>query len=325
MRLTPHELRNDPRAGPRGFTLVELLTTIGVIALLIALVMPAVQMARESARRLRCANNLRQLGMALNSYAADYGWLPGGGVGAGYSPHSVILPYLDERPIYNALNFSVSALDTGPSSANQTAIHTTLACLLCPSDQPAPSVGVTGWSSYAANRGVNRRAGNRENGAFIVLPTTPSATSLASFVDGTSTTASVSEWVLGPAELRDSRGTIYATDLLVWPSQFDQFAQQCHGLDLGTASVGDNFKGIYWHRGGYLHTNYNHILGPNDHSCLPGGWVQDGAYSASSRHPGGVNSLYADGHVGFATDGVDIATWRAIGTRNGGEVVCDPF
>lgn len=326
--MTPRERRHDSPGLPRAFTLIELLTTIGVIGLLIALIMPAVQMARESARRMQCTNNLRQIGLGLGNYLSSFGSLPGAINGFGYSPHSAMLPHLDQRPLYNALNFTIPAFDTSPSSANLTAIQTTVTIFLCPSDQSSSREGRAGWSNYAANRGVDRRNGDRDNGAFTVWQSS-SSTSLASFIDGMSTTASLSEWVLGPFywPQRDPRGTVYATpDQLLSTTQFDQFAQECHGLDPGSAVVDVDDKGIYWHQGDYMHTNYNHILSPNDHSCMTGGWVQYGAYSASSRHPGGLNVLYADGHVRFATENVNIDTWRAIGTRNGREVVSDgPF
>ena len=210
--MTPRERRHDSPGLPRAFTLIELLTTIGVIGLLIALIMPAVQMARESARRMQCTNNLRQIGLGLGNYLSSFGSLPGAINGFGYSPHSAMLPHLDQRPLYNALNFTIPAFDTSPSSANLTAIQTTVTIFLCPSDQSSSREGRAGWSNYAANRGVDRRNGDRDNGAFTVWQSS-SSTSLASFIDGMSTTASLSEWVLGPFywPQRDPRGTVYAT------------------------------------------------------------------------------------------------------------------
>ncbi len=308
----------------RAFTLIEVLTTIAVIGLLIALVLPAVQMARESARRSQCSSNLRQIGLALNSYASSFGSFPDASNGHGYSPHSMLLPYLDESVLYNAINFSESAYDGLPTSANYTVMCVTLSGFLCPSDGSSRRAGV-GWSSYPVNRGVNYRPGTTENGAFTVPISSGSPSpSLASFTDGLSDTAAASEWVLGTVLLtdRDPKATIYETPTnLTRIFEFDLRAQECHDLDPATAKVNDPDKGIYWHQGGYLHTNYNHALGPNDHSCSPLGWVQFGAFSASSRHPGGVNLLFGDGHVRFVSERVNIPLWRAVGTRNGGEVV----
>ncbi len=309
----------------RAFTLIELLATIAIIGLLVALVLPAVQMARESARRTQCSTNLRQIGLALNNYAASFGSLPNGSNGGAYSPHSMLLPYLDEPAVFNSINFAVLAFDVSPTSANLTAMRTSPGGFLCPSDSAATRDGV-GWSSYPANRGVNLRIGNSDNGAFS-LPTSAASSSLASFTDGLSTTGAVSEWVLGSFSLRDRdpNGPVYETaTLYIGKNEFDQFAQQCHNLDPRTARVDVPDKGVYWHQGGYIHTNYNHTLGPNDHSCMTGGgWVQSGVFSASSRHPGGVNLLFADGHVRHVSEHVNLQLWRAIGTRNGGEIVDD--
>ncbi len=314
----------------RAFTLIELLTTIAVIGLLVAMILPAVQMARESARRSQCSSNLRQIGLALNSYASSFGSFPDASNGLGYSPHSMLLPDLDEEILYNAINFSITAWDVSQTSANDTVTRVTLRAFLCPSDGSSRRAGV-GWSSYPANRGVNYRPGNpihgygvlAPNGAFNI-PRSSGSTSLASFTDGLSDTAAVSEWVLGLnyLENRDPKATVYETPIyLNGTNEFDLFAQDCHDLDPATARVNDPSKGMYWHQGDYLHTNYNHTLGPNDHSCMPGGWVQFGAFSASSRHPGGVNLLFGDGHVRFVSGSVSVPLWRAVGTKNGGEVV----
>jgi prepilin-type processing-associated H-X9-DG protein/prepilin-type N-terminal cleavage/methylation domain-containing protein len=308
----------------RAFTLVELLTTIAVIGLLIALVLPAVQMSREAARRLQCSGQLRQIGLALDSYASSFGSFPNAGNGRGYSAHCMLLPFLDERSLFNAINLSQSSAAVAPGSANYTVAAIKLSAFLCPSDYSSASEHAVGWSNYAGNQGVNRRAGNTQNGAFT-LPFLSSWTTLASFTDGLSTTAAMSEWVVGPVGLlaRDAKGDVFETPtLLIGEGEFTLFAAACHGLDPLTAKIDVPDKGIYWHQGGYLHTNYNHVLGPNDHSCMTGGgWVQWGAFPASSRHPGTVNVLYADGHVIASSEHVNIELWRAIGTRNGGEVV----
>lgn len=320
-------LREIPFRLRTGFTLIELLTTMSIIGLLIALLLPAVQMARESARRSQCASHLRQIGVALANYASAFSAFPGASNGRGYSALVMVLPYLDQQPLYSAFNFSTDANEFSPYSPNATAMGIELAGFLCPSDSlPATSLKAT-WSSYAANRGVNRRNGEQNNGAFVtpLSPSGPGCSPLEGFVDGMSTTASFSEWVLGPLiwPSRDPKGTVFETPTwLTTAAEFDQFAEECHSLDTAIATVNVDYKGMYWSFGGYMHACYNHILGPNDHSCTTGGGqVQIGAYSASSRHPGGVNLLYADGHVRFSTDAVSQQSWRAVGTRNGGEVV----
>ena len=141
----------------RGLTLVELLVVITILLILIALLIPAVQAARNGARRLECENNLKQFGMALSGYAGSVGVYPFG-VGGDtdgvvptytstgnrrYSMHSQILPYLEQSSLFNALNFQVAPFDPGETGdpkvvtgmgANETVAQVTVAVFLCPSD-----------------------------------------------------------------------------------------------------------------------------------------------------------------------------------------------
>ncbi len=134
----------------------------------------------------------------------------------------------------------------------------------------------------------------------------------------------ISEWVRGPQYIgaRDAKGSIFqTTDSLFGSRFFDQFTIDCHGLNPQVAAIDGNDKGANWVAGGYGDTLYNHNLPPNDHSCLSGGMVQEGAFTAGSRHASGANLLFADCHVFFLSDSVSLSVWRALGTRNGGEVV----
>ena len=126
-------------ASRRGFTLIELLVVIAIIAILIALLLPAVQQARAAAQRSQCKNNLKQIGLALHAYAGDVGCLPPGSVGngfLGFSPHARLLPYLDQAPLFKTLNFSAnvsaSAIPTDPGNA--AAWVKTLPAFRCPTD-----------------------------------------------------------------------------------------------------------------------------------------------------------------------------------------------
>ena len=149
-----------------GFTLIELLVVIAIIAVLVALLLPAVQQAREAARRTECKNNLKQLGLALHKYHDSYNQFPPGWIDAyqrpatanpysGWGWNAFLLPYIDQSPLYNQLNFAMGHDGTVATGNNYTQVITPISALRCPSDDPfnvvvigkaGPAVG--GWSSY---------------------------------------------------------------------------------------------------------------------------------------------------------------------------------
>ena len=145
----------------RGFTLIELLVVITVIALLLALLLPAVQSSREAAHHLQCTNNLKQFGLALASYESAVQSFPAGmgfWPGYEYSAHLMLLPYLEQRPLYNSYNFQsifVNGKVQGPfynAPAQTTAVNTTIALFLCPSDIDRCTLP-TGHNNYMGSPG----------------------------------------------------------------------------------------------------------------------------------------------------------------------------
>ncbi len=306
--------------GRRAFSLIELLVVVMVVAVLIALILPAVQMAREASRHAQCGSNLHQIGIALNSYAAAQGCWPGGGNGRGYSFHAMLLPFLDQHAAFDALNFDALSNELSPNSPNLTVAYLEVGVFLCPSGRPEKRGGLVG-TSYAGSAGVTYRDG-RSNGAFA-----PGAViSLASFADGTSTTAAAAEWIIGPGgiTIKDERGSVFATRVsLNGPKNFDAFTAECRDMPVERCDLVDNDKGRNWLQGGYRYTLYNHVLTANGHSCMSDGRTPEGAYTAGSNHPRGANVLFADGHLKFIGGAVSLVAWRSIGTRNGGEPVGD--
>ena len=143
--------------------------------------------------------------------------------------------------------------------------------------------------------------------------------------DGLSHTAAVSEWLRFPvgSAIREPDRSVYATPVpMLGASRLDAFSESCRRLDPNSASLDpDRGKGIRWDLAGFGNSTYNHVLEPNERTCTNGGQVAQGAWTAGSRHPGGANCLFADGHVAFVKDSIASATWRALGTRAGGEVV----
>ncbi len=304
-----------------GMTLIEVLTALAIIGILLALLVPAVQQAREASRRASCLNNLHQIGLAIHSYSATTNVLPP----AGDFDHSFsflvhLLPHLDQRPVYDALNFQEPHF-AALSSSNETVRWSIIDTYLCPSDEVPRSQG--GWASYAGNLG-NGLQDPSFNGAFAVGPR--STIGLNDFRDGLSTTAAVSECLLGhvdPAVRHRVRSNFHAPSGSAGPVDRDTFLAACRGLD--PAQVDPfNFlhvrRGENWTYGGGTNHMYHHTNKINYHSCLNGGSAPRGAIAASSVHAGGANVLFADGHCKFIKETIDATFWSATGTRSGAEL-----
>lgn len=313
--------RNHSIAIRRGFTLIELLVVIAIIAVLIGLLLPAVQKVREAANRMSCTNNLKQIGLACHSYANNYGSLPNGalpvapGTGSRFSALSQLLPFLEQDSVYKTINFSVGVED--PS--NDVPRNTKINMFRCPSDLANPLVSLGAAVNYSGNTGSLPSfvvPGMPFNGAFYVNTTVR----FADILDGTSNTAFYSE-----RRLADGSNAIISPveDVIFSPANPADAVEAfniCSALDTSNlANQFPLFMGAPWlnhqHR-------YQHISPPNGRSC---GFfvVGKSTMPPSSRHPGGVNVLLGDGSIRFVKDSIDITTWRAIGSTNGGEVVGD--
>jgi prepilin-type N-terminal cleavage/methylation domain-containing protein/prepilin-type processing-associated H-X9-DG protein len=314
-----------------AFTLIELLVVIAIIAVLIALLLPAVQSAREAARRAQCVNNLKQLGLALHNYHDVQGSFPLERLSGGtltnynYSAHLRMLPYMEQTPLWNATNFNLAYTDPG----NTTILGVKISIFVCPSDttDQVPA----GWAatSYKVNEGAylpwtwgQSDTGNTNttfappNGMFFV----DMSFNIASITDGTSNTAAMSERVIG-----DFSNAIVTekSDLFgpgTFPPDFDTAISDCVKIDITNLTyqrISD--AGAPWALSHNCETQYRHVTPPNMRSCMyPPTRI---FITAGSKHPGGVNVLLCDGSVRFAKDSVNLPTWRAIGTRNGGELI----
>jgi len=330
----------------RGFTLIELLVVIAIIAVLIGLLLPAVQSAREAARRLQCVNNLKQMGLAVHGYISSFDVMPPVGAvdilgrsdGSGKIPQNAsvmlrMLNYLEQIALYNAYNFSLSDVAGGGGvAANTTVMSTPVAVYFCPTD---PNPGNTGnidggfnvrvtCNNYGICGGANRQnTGGVANGVAWWMGGNlafGTRVDLASIRDGTSSTAAFSEWVKGSV----GQGPTVRTQVYQIASYNNGGPANDLAACLAATSVIWDEKGEFWTlqdtgRGG----PYYHVMPPNQRSCssvVDFGTV-DSFISASSLHPGGVNLLLMDGSVRFARDGIDPSLWRALGTRAGGEIV----
>jgi prepilin-type N-terminal cleavage/methylation domain-containing protein/prepilin-type processing-associated H-X9-DG protein len=292
------------QTGPTGFTAIELLAVIAIIGVLVALLLPAVQAAREAARRAQCAGNLHQLGVALNNHVTRAEALP--------RRLSGLLRELEQTALADLPRDTTTSTPAG-----QTTRSTTIAVFLCPSDHSLP--GLEGGTNYAGNAGVGfTKSGRVRNGAF--------GASVRDIADGLSNTAAIAEWLRGNGDpqVRDPKRSVFATpDRLIDQADLGPFSSECHGLDPQLARLESLGKGLDWTREGFGYALYNHVLGINDHTCTNAGLVEQGAWTAGSAHSSGTNTLFADGHVTFVKDSISLQTWRALGTRNGGESISE--
>jgi prepilin-type processing-associated H-X9-DG protein len=150
--------------------------------------------------------------------------------------------------------------------------------------------------------------------------------SFADITDGASYTAMISEWVLGPFQLKisDPLGSVYSTPAaMILPSEFDAFIAECQGVDVTAATDALRYKGHNWIHGSDGKTVYNHNEMINGHSCLNGSFVREGSWTCASRHLTGAHVLLADGHVRFVRSSLSLPIWRALATRAGNEIVGD--
>ncbi|MBY0398176.1 MAG: DUF1559 domain-containing protein [Thermoleophilia bacterium] len=318
----------------RGFTLIELMVVIAIIAVLIGLLLPAVQSAREAARRIRCTNNLKQIGLALHNYHDVNNVLPMQGtfrVGStftGYSAQARILPYVEQGNLYNAVNFDVGFAAQPEICRMRVAVYR---CPSDPIDRTRPDAGV---DFYPTNYGVSigtwvaydQETGQGGDGAFGVNQ----RYDFAAMADGLSQTLGVAEAKsFAPALLDGGRPSAPFTpapstpaEVVAYGGTFDP--DYCHtqwvsGRTLQSAlttTFPPNTAITFVDGGRSFDVNWtNARFGP--------GTPRMGyrVVTARSYHPGGVNALMLDGSVRFVKGTIAQATWRALGTRAGGEVV----
>jgi prepilin-type N-terminal cleavage/methylation domain-containing protein/prepilin-type processing-associated H-X9-DG protein len=305
----------------RAFTLIEVLVVVGIIALLIGLLAPAAQSAREAARRSSCLNNLKQIGLALHSYQSSHGSFPPLITAGRFSPHVALLPHLELANLYAAINIDVDLTDSDESPNNTLAIMT-ISAFMCPSEV-AGDRGV-GRTNYAGCVGWGFQEGGRNNGIFSF----PVSSATDGMRDGASQTVAIGEWVLGPnlfdkSRNHDRRSLTFITASFWGKDDFEPFVAACRASDPWTDRIGGRSKGVGWMERSEGRSLYNHNLKRNDNTCSNNGRVQTGAWTAGSYHPGGAQVVFADGHAGFVRDAVDLSVWRALSTHSGGEIA-DP-
>ena len=332
--------RPEPRA---GFTLVELLVVIAIIGILVALLLPAVQMAREAARRTQCSNNLKQIGLALHNFEGTFKVLPpswsltqptGSGSVDGWSIHARLLPYLEQNNLASQIDFTQSYTLANNININgkfQRLSGARIPTYLCPSEiDDRPRFKNNQLYHYPLNYGANCgdwfvfNPSNLEGGRGAFFPVNQLPT--GSYPDGMSNTLAFAEVKAWTPYLRNAG----LTGNLIEPADPSQIC-----------GLGGDFKRntghTEWVDGRVHQIGFTSTFTPNtkvpcnqsgitydvDWTNMQEGKSQDtstyAAVTSRSYHPTGVNVLLMDGSTHFVSDSISIFAWRSLSTRNGGE------
>lgn len=314
-----------------AFTLVELLVVIAIIGILVALLLPAVQAAREAARRMSCNNNLKQAGLAAHNYHDTYKSFPSGyladGVattamasmerGHGFAWGSLMLPFIEQQPLHDAIDFRLDCRDANNMAWGATQIES----FRCPSDSgPGTFVVSDSTSSYVL--GISNYVGLLGYGSVSMTPGNPagkgtfyrnSATRFRDIIDGTSNTIMIGERTQqhrfnGATNFIDSQSTWYAAvpgveRLAGMSGMMATMTEAQPSLVLGHAGQPAMGGMMAMHR---VPNTTNHIV------------------HFSSQHPGGIGFVACDGSVRFLSETIQYETFRRLGVREDGLPVSLP-
>lgn len=344
--MSEANVRRVPQS--RGFTLIELLVVIAIIAVLISLLLPAVQQAREAARRSQCRNNLKQLGLALHNYhesnqvfpmgLSDTVWGNAEVTGDGWAWGVAILPYLDQAPLFNMFNFNTNPYAT---TGNQALIGTSQQVFKCPSDQ-RPDVTDNNKGSAATGKGTAAVAVSSYQGSagpFDGAPCVQSGIAVAADVRNTGLFRVNTS--LSFRHITDGSSNVFAVGEVAWiPSGTDATGDNC----------GSDRQFIYGHvtTGGGPKCDNNGMNNNGFH--LHARWTRhklNGPYlgtaylerSFHSTHVGGAHFLMGDGAVRFVSENIDhsntnfvaspsnlggpYGTYQRLSAINDGQVISD--
>jgi prepilin-type N-terminal cleavage/methylation domain-containing protein/prepilin-type processing-associated H-X9-DG protein len=318
-----------PRAARPGFTLIELLVVIAIIAVLIGLLVPAVQKVRDAAARTECANNLKQMGLALHNYADTNKEFPTGGEGTDFanapkgpsifdrhSTFTMLLPYIEQDNVFKLMNLNYYYNDVA-WPGNQQAAQTVIKTYICPSNALGGTTDSEGYgvTDYGATvytdidpvTGLRNKA-TRVNGALHVTPGQPlRGTRIAEITDGTSNTIAIAEDV-GRNE------TYVAAYHDPYDGQLRRFWRWAEPDSAYGVSGDPTFKTLR------AINNNSYPVGGNSATCI---WAPKNNCGNNdeifSFHTGGAQSVFCDGHVQFLRESIDPRVVRMLVSSQGGE------
>lgn len=334
-------LKNRSKRLAHAFTLVELLVVIAIIGILVALLLPAVQAAREAARRMQCGNNLKQIGLAMHNYHSAHNTLPAGSCGCCWGTWLIgVMPYLEEQNSADKYK-NYCGFDGGgarySSSVNWPITKKRFSVYSCPSDPEQVTTLDAGIFDGFTKHNYVANFGN--TGFVATSPEQGSAEKNYGSDSGITYQDAPFSMEHGPLP----------NSTLGFRTRFTRFARITDGLSktlmisetiqgIGEGSSQDDWRGESWH--GYT-AGFMTYLAPNSFSpdvvqaewfchpsvknppCYdaPSGSSRPMTLAARSRHAGGVQTVLCDGSVQFTSDDVDLTVWRGLGTTRGGEII----
>jgi len=334
-----------------AFTLIELLVVIAIIAVLIALLLPAVQRAREAAPRRTWKNNLKQLGLALHNYHDVFNLLPYGeaitnGSATRYNGFVGMLPQMDQAPLFQV--FVAAGFNNVPWDSGFAGWQRQPPVLLCPSDSRTDQMEQPiGKTNYCFSRGDsswdhNEWTNNGGRGFRGMFSGNTRCRPLRDCTDGLSMSIAMAERV-------QAKSGNFVRNGMTATGVGGTMAQTNPSICLGAINANKQYTGgvgpwggTRWGDGAPAFTGVTTILGPNKGSCTQGGWDgEDGIYEPSSMHVGGVHVLMCDGAVRFVSDNINVGNssapapdgpgqpngpspygvWGSLGSTHGNDVV----
>lgn len=329
-----------------GFTLIELLVVIAVIGIVASLLLPAVQAARESARRMSCTNNLKQLGTALHNHESSRREFPSGVIRQRWDQYPTwseghwawgvfanLLPYMEQNNLHDKLHLDKPLLGAPPTfqilPEHLELVNKPVGLFLCPSDfetvlderyRPVNYVACLGSGVETSTQ----RAGTDRDSDGVFFAN--SRMRPRDVTDGLSNTIAFSETMLGRGNPGPDGYVVSSppgNPEDVWAALMPWEATALSDSACQSAGGFGVTRGNTWAAASHLSGFFNAYLPPNSqrsdciiHFRFSPGWV-----AARSRHPGGVNVVLVDGSVRFVSDSIDLELWRSLSTRNGSEVV----